>query len=108
MKHIKTFEKATESFKPKLEVGDYVVLNIDIHDENFNNFINSQVGLVTDIYVEISHTGVRIKYDNIPSNIRYMFLSNTDEVIFAINNIRFFSKNKKDLEYLIAEEKYNL
>lgn len=108
MKYIKTFEKATETFKPKLEIGDYVVVNTNTHDNNFNNFINTNIGQVMDINVEQYYTSVRIKYENIPSNIRYMFLAGTDELSFVIDIVKYYSKNKRDLEYLLDEEKYNL
>lgn len=108
MKYIKTFENHKEEWRPKLEIGDYVVLNPDTFDNNFNNFIKNKIGTVISMYIENSQTAVRVKYDNVPLEFKYMFLRDSDEIIFTLNNVKYFSKNKKDLEYILSEDKYNL
>jgi hypothetical protein len=105
MKHLKTYEENTFQ---DLRLGDYVLCKIEMKnvdryfDINYLKFIEDNIGKV----VLINENGgyVRIEYDkNVPGNdmiVNYTFLD--------INNIKYYSKNREDLEEILSAKRYNL
>jgi hypothetical protein len=113
MKYIKTYEiisHFSKINKNDLEVGDYVVLKMWDHpNDKLVNFVNNNVGQITDI--TSLNINVKIEYENVPDTIRQHFSickNNKFMRPFHTNEIKYYSKNKKELELSIAANKYNL
>lgn len=109
MKYIKTFEKINVN-KPK--AGDYVICGGEYSSNmNFINHIKNSIGLVTSIDKNSYEKLFIIKYDydynqfdlEIEYNENKMDLYTT-----RINDIKYWSKNKEELELILAANKYNL
>jgi len=115
----KIYEDSDE-FQPGIgepEVGDYVACEdyaeygyLNIEEENLimRNFISNNVGKVV-VYNSDDNYPYIVKY-KIPKklhiNIRDFF--NFDKRDMSRNEIKFWSKNKKDVEAYLAGKKYNL
>ena len=103
MKYLKEYEDN----KNKPEVGDYVIIN----NGEFNNRPNSVIEYITTHIGQItSKNGKRyiVEFNNPP-----ILHSSYDNSIkngwgLSIEEIDFFSKDKKDLEHILAANKYNL
>lgn len=110
----KIYEKLNIGIKDtKPEKGDYVITTLDyIIDEGdqapgidiirkCRNYIENNIGQIS----HYSSDTVFITYENLP--VDGNFIPNED-VAFDIKYIIYWSKNKKDLEPIIAAKKYNL
>jgi hypothetical protein len=109
MKYIKTYENMN-----KLpEIGDYVLMRVNLKEyskkEDVNKFINNSIGQVMKIYPE--NEEVRVKYYNIPDNIKDWFLydsfKKTYSRVFNTNRIVDI-KTKEDFDLYNNQNKYNL
>ena len=100
MKYLKTYESIID----ELETGDYVVVEPSLGNDELYNFITSNVGKISGIFVD----RVGVKFENIPLEMSEdkLFLKNIR--YFDHNQIIFRSKNKEDCETFIAAKKYNL
>jgi len=105
MKYIKTFESKNKT----PEVGDYVICSeiASTDTRETTDFIENNIGQIIqdddDIY--------KIKYINPPLTGDFLHVSIDDPLRYrwAIRNrILHFSKNKEDLEAILAAEKFNL
>jgi hypothetical protein len=111
MRYIKSYEELNN----EPQIGDYVYCYLEDHTVNdFLNFINSSIGKLIDVRYNYDNTSsYAIMYENIPKNIKFWF----DNNIFSFENnmeepglasIKFWAKNKEDLEDMLAADKYNL
>ena len=103
MKYIKKFELLDEKIYPK--VGYYVIMETSSVDNYLVNFIESNIGIISNVFKN-KNTIVCVSYDNIPYNINSYFESNLRQ--FNINQIKYMSEDKSELEYIINANKYNL
>lgn len=94
----------------KPEIGDFIVLK-DIDLTNFPEdkkeipswFVN-KIGQIKDYNTERGHKEFEVYFD-VPDRFGF----NEDKLIRVdINNIKYFSKNKKDVESYIQTKKYNI
>ena len=110
MKYLKKFESIN-----KLEIGDYVHVDLEIgnrHDKNFMKkfpvypFFKENIGKIADIDSRTCH----INYENIPNEIKNGIFYHNDTTNFQvlIRYIKYFSKNKEDVEIFMASQNYNL
>ena len=98
---IKRFNE--DNIKP--QVGDYVIVNVNYFD--IKNFVNASVGKLVDEVRVQNLIAAKIKYDNIPENLK-KFFDNNGVKTFHLSDIKYFSKNKKEMEQKVASKKYNL
>ena len=107
MKHLKQYENINhnpyQDETPK--VGDYVIMNSSAYHP-IKNFIENNIGQITEIAKDPYSSGILIHYSNIPENIQKYFLNNTRPTSKTL--IKHWSSNKEDLEIFIAQNKYNL
>jgi hypothetical protein len=102
MKYLKLFEKANVD---EPQIGDYVICSAteDVDDE-LKNFLLTAIGQIRNK----NHRGIydySVYFENIPQHV----IDNWDNPIdFQKSEIENWSKNKEDLEYIIAAKKYNL
>lgn len=103
MKYLKTFESK------RLQVGDYVICS---ENNSLDDFLNNNIGK----YISYNEGHVYdycISYDDIPQDLEVHF---TTDVPKGYKYVRYMkrkeiihsAKHKKDLEYLVASQKYNL
>ena len=128
MKHLKLFENISGSRRNnflkidrwdgryrKPEIGDYIFgesidadnLKYSRHDEFLYEFLYTHIGKVLDIYISGYGETCRVIFDE--------DFEGQNVFLYQINKIKFWSKNKKDVEEdaeeYIAEyiaKKYNL
>jgi hypothetical protein len=115
MKHLKLFE---EIYKIGPQIGDYVICDESFlfHNENdysfkkILDFENSNIGqYIKDI--KLDTFPYLIQYENVP-NFEYFEHGSTYGYSncrkMSLDEIRYWSPNKKDLEHYIITNKYNL
>ena len=89
------------------KIGDYVICTEFVRpDQILLNFLSSNIGQIRRIS-EDYYNPYHIYYENIPEDIGDQFFFN-DFREFSINEILEYSENKKDLEHIIAANKYNI
>jgi hypothetical protein len=122
MKHLKKYE----SIEDEPQIDDYVIcIESDKHIPNLSNFINNNIGKITNISKNIDifnlkKTKIRynVQYNRIPNNLLIYFQKdetmNTEYLKIrpmTKSEIIYWSKNKADAEqYLITNviaNKYN-
>jgi hypothetical protein len=103
MKHIKMFEDLNK----EPEVGDYVLVRIDLKmyvlKDVVNNFINNNIGKIAYKYTE----NVKVVYDNPPPELEKWFGFNGART-FDMDRIVDFDKSKEKLKLRLAANKYNI
>jgi len=115
MRHIKIYE----NYKPKIQEGDYIVINIKTTSYQFDEFINNNIGQL--IYIVPYNTdSYYIRYENIPKIINRWFhgkdkllpsdpdLENSKCFNIHAINIIDYAKDKSELEYIFDSKNYNL
>ena len=92
MKYIKTYEKLKIS---ELKLGDYVIIDpLTLGNAARNNWFNHDtIGQI----IEMSNGRM----------ISVMFDDGTQSG-YGIENFKYWSKNRKELEIILAQNKYNL
>jgi len=116
MKYLKMFEELSVS-NTNLHKDDYVIIDSTNYwpklDTDVIDFINNNIGQITHI-VPYNTDSFYVKYENIPEKIKNRSFikigSMEDTKCFNIQFTKIidFSKNKEDLEYISASNKYNL
>jgi len=103
MKYIKTFESLDEP-----EINEYVVCKEGIGYASAE-FTSNNIGLIVN-YNGRSAYSVKYEFDIIPKNIREYFDYTYDGYCRAmtIDDIKFWSKNKEDVESYLTSKKYNI
>jgi len=124
MKYLKKYEEIEEAtYLSEAQIGDYVIC----YDETFidhydpyvdkimNEFLENNVGKIIDYNSEKYHYDHNIryivKYQDIPEEIeKYFVYNNGIRSVrgFRRKEILYSSKDKEELEILIATNKYNL
>ena len=108
MKYIKKYEAISNN---EVEIGDYVIIaslddDLDVASYNqrkeFNYFIEHNIGKIVDEYKYY----IKVKYYNIPFNIKKFFDNNTFN--FSSSRIIYYGKTKEDIEMKINAKKYNI
>jgi len=99
MKYLKTFEKIN---KPK--VGDYVICEIVDKYYKDSDFVNSNIGEIVEINID------RFQNNRLPVTVSYKDYQGKiiDSINFEFDEIKYWSKDKSELEHIIASKKYNL
>lgn len=111
MKYIKLYENLEE--KPKID--DYILVNTSYINIQYQAFLNNTIGKITNLHPTLGKSPggfVSVEYKNIPSkDILYIFKTDNLEInntVIPVKDIIYFSKNKKDVEAILASKKYNL
>jgi len=111
MKYIKTFEDLNT--EPK--IGDYVLMNSTMNNINLNKFLADNIGKILNIDYNNDYTSIEVEYEDIPSDIQYLFGFNTNNLQigkgfrdFLLSSIIDKSENKEDLKYKIDAKKFNI
>ena len=103
MKHIKPYKNR----KSKIKVGDYVICESSSHNQiELKNFIDNSIGKIIKCPFDTSFL-YRIKYENIPPKLVGFFDAVGDRG-FSVSQIVAHSKDKGELEDILAANKYNL
>jgi len=105
MKYIKKFESVDAP-----QIGDYVVCQDGLspssdNDNLLNDFMSNNIGVIV-MYDPKSSYGYEIEYNNIPDNAMEYFSNNY--ILVSKSEIKFWSKNKEDVEAYLSGKKYNL
>ena len=107
MKHIKLYQ----NYKgPK--IGDYVLVNTDFNGNEYQNFVNNNVGKIKNIkHSKSDERLATIEYKNIPASILYRFdgydlSKNVTQIVF--DDIIEWSKTRKDMQVMLTGKKFNL
>jgi len=105
MKYIKQYEKVN---KKQPQIGDYVLLKRTTYNEDFENFIANNIGLITEITNK--KRNIEVKFFNVPENIEHLsfFPNGGGWTYFKTYDIKHISKNKEDLTVFLTAKKYNL
>jgi len=111
MKHLKRYE----SINDKPQTGDYVLCKTSYGAKRIDDFLKNTIGVcLGKAYIghnielrEKLKDIFKVKYDNIPDNLKDDYFFNNIRSI-SRNEIIHFSPNKEDLEEIITANKYNL
>jgi len=90
----------------KPEVGDYVIYQDSTKVKEIQDFVNSEIGIITHKFKSVVNRDYDVKYDNIPISISFCFPKNNREM--KLDEIEYWSKDKTELEAILASKKYNL
>jgi hypothetical protein len=111
MRYIKLYEELNVH-EPK--VGDWVILQLHSIDfltvlannenEKFNNYINIHIGKIVS-YMKNSYMEYGIFYENFPEIFEDLY---RNPVPVHTAQIKYWSKNKEELQFIIDANKYNL
>ena len=115
MKHIKIYEEIN---KKKPEIGDFVICEEDekmCDDITVKSFLSENIGRIvryrdiSDIFnSEFTYV---VKYKNVPENKKDFFVASPNIGYcrsMSETEIKFWSKNKKEVEAYLAGNKYNI
>jgi hypothetical protein len=101
MKHLKYFESVNDG-EPK--VGDYVIVDrkteLDVYDFTSNN-----IGYYEQS-VNSNRMTYHIRFNNVPEELEKKFTYNCRN--YSREDIKYWSKNKKELEIILSTIKYNI
>jgi len=96
-----------------IEVGDYVICSYDsINSYDYSieeqNFISNNIGRIVEVRPFFSYP-YRITYsDGIPDNINNGLYTNDSFIVLKKNNIKYCSKDKEELEFILSTNKFSL
>ena len=106
MKHLKYFENEKPPLQP--EVGNYVICK-ESHlskSEDINSFIENNVGRIKNIDETRTTFKYLVEWENIPKDLKLRFGSNSR--FMSRDEIVHFSFDKKFLQNVLVQKKYNL
>ena len=108
MRYLKKYEA---SRNPK--IGDYVIIDPHTPVKEVEDWILNHIGQIIDVEMDFSTDRYRytVKYENIPKGWEDHFSYDYHEKNIRRTykfGIEHYSKNKEDLERIIAINKYNL
>ena len=87
------------------KVGDYVICEESVSGEVVKEFISNNIGIFSkSIHDETFKYS--IEYENIPDNIYGAFTNKCRRM--SRQEIKYWSKDKEELEILLVTNKYNL
>jgi len=97
----------------EIEIGDYVIcddslLNSNNNFKKINDFISSSIGKYVEYEINISEKcPYTIKYYNIPQELNdYFYIEGRIRMKFS--DIKYWSKDKKELEIILNSNKFNI
>lgn len=99
MKHIKLYDHNIN----KPEKGDYVICDATNFD-SLKSIIDSNIGVISDINNNRQRNGYNIDVDY----INVLEQRGCFTVNMMLNEILYWSKDKKELEEILVAKKYNL
>ncbi len=108
MKYIKKFE----NIKDLPEVGDYILMKYDTKNDsntsinNLKKFIDNTIGIVNELDYGSNTFYPRVKYENIPENIKNFFIDDLKR--FNVVSIVDYDKDLETLKYKIEANKFNI
>jgi len=106
MKYLKTFESIDE---PK--EGDYIIAKLPNHlayKDTAEIFCHNNIGqIIGIIYNNIDKPIYKVKYENVPAGLKISNLNNNIRGFFK-KDFELWSKDKEELEAMIAAKKYNI
>ena len=122
MKYLKTFEiTVTTRFREDVAQqetttplkGDYVVGTdtTDISNKKIKDFLENNVGQIGIVLHNEPKYKYRVRYKNVPEDIKYYFLTGVDDfcrVEMQRSEILFHSQNKNEATQFILNNKFNL
>ena len=106
--------KIFENIKSKAKIGDFVVCDPIIRNAELRKFFNIRIGSITEIYkgnfFGKSAIQYDIKFDFSEKDIEFINpkIGSNETIRFYETQIKYWSKNREDLEEILAAEKYNL
>jgi hypothetical protein len=107
MRYIKKFEMIDDLKNARS--GDFVICHEqDNLDTELSNFINNNIGIINHIVYGINFY---VTYNNVPDSIEYRFKAepgNSSTRLMKKSEIVMCSNDRKELEYYLASNKYNL
>lgn len=109
MIHIKKYEEVTyidkkTTFGPQID--DYVLCEETFGDDDKIQFIKTNIGQVVDI---LNMSNYLIKFENVPTKLLNFFNEKQPNCrSMNLYEIICYSKDKKELEDILIENKYNL
>lgn len=108
MKYIKKYEQLK---KNNPQVGDYVICE-DRGDssatDNLLNFIENNIGQIVDYKEYYGVIPYEVQYIDRPESLKKYFHDDDKVRRYSLSEIKFWSKNKIDLEIILSAKKYNL
>jgi len=111
MKILKFYESLTND----LEIGDYVLIKIDISKYtqkqiDTENFINNTIGKIYNIDNSHVNTDIYVLYENIPESIKSYFKNMNGVYIrsFDIDRIVEHGKTIEELKMKLETNKFNI
>jgi len=105
MKHIKQFENFEEDFEEEPRVGYFViceVTNSAMGSAALAEHVNTNIGKITSVDNYQTDYPYHILYED------YAIGKNFETTVVCRDEIKYFAKNKADLETIIEAEKYNM
>ena len=103
MKYIKKFEEINQGSPQE---GDYVICISN--NKTYDRFFRNRIGKIIKINIDLKYSYYDITFDNIP-NMLYTRIINGDRVIgLKIDSIKYFSKDKEELEQILITNKFNI
>ena len=94
------------------EVGDYIIAESNDFLTDINEFTKNRIGILYNIFKplyadDLSYT---IIYDNIPKELDFYVFKVYDDEAISMNreDIKYWSKNKEDLEKILIANKFNI
>ena len=104
MKYLKTYEEVNIG---QPEVDDYVLVDSD--DIHYQKYSNKYIGKITDIEINTANNKRDIFYVLFNNSAPYVKsnVTRTREIFFRYE-IKYWSKNKEELEPILQANKYNL
>ena len=78
--------------------GDYVICKLDGVSLDENNFLSSHIGKIIKIEEDDTSTWYDVKYDDKQLPLQ----------IIEISGLKYWSHNKKELEDILINKKYNI
>jgi len=107
MKYIKKLKNYIE----ELEKGDYVKLNYITDNQDVNNFFDTNIGKVDDVF-GYNPLLFAVKFEYVPDNISERFIKYRNHYIYHVSfnseDLVAYAKTKEELELEIATNKFNI
>jgi len=111
MKYIKTYESVFIPNPGDPQIGDYVIcIDKTTDDERLVNFINTHIGKIVISDRPMQEYDYIVQYDNIPEIFichEFDFNDHTARPMYK-DEILYFSPDKKEMEIILQQNKYNL
>jgi len=105
----KIFENVNEN---EPEVGDYVIASSNDFLIDLNEFTKNRIGRLYNIFkpLYVDDLSYTVIYDNIPKELDCYTFKVYDEEAISLDkeDIKYWSKDKEDLEKILMTNKFNL